>query len=251
MTYTLTTDPHTVVRDKDGAFIPDHPGNVDWQAYQTWLAVPNTPNPYAPPPLTRAQEAAAYLAGGLTITSDTPGLDGTYSVMPPDNHNINAIITSIANGTGLPLSQSDVAVFDTDGNQHMFVTQNVSDLAVMMRDFVHGSRLYAHGQVDTLPPNTVHLESEYLPSNTGPPVIAQSGGEINCTQGDWSGVPKEFHYEWRSNWVTTVGIDSPTYVVTNQDEGVTFDCIVTASNVIGEASAASNAIVAQKPKVPA
>ena len=48
-TYTLT--PNTcVIRDIDGASIPDDPRNTDWQAYQTWLAEGNTPNPYVPPP---------------------------------------------------------------------------------------------------------------------------------------------------------------------------------------------------------
>jgi hypothetical protein len=34
-----------VKRIADGAFIPNHPGNVDWVAFQAWLALGNTPDP--------------------------------------------------------------------------------------------------------------------------------------------------------------------------------------------------------------
>lgn len=34
-----------VIRNSDGAFIPNAPGNRDWQAYQDWLNAGNTPDP--------------------------------------------------------------------------------------------------------------------------------------------------------------------------------------------------------------
>lgn len=81
--YRLTSG-NAVIRVSDGATIPDDPRNADWQAYQAWLAVPNTPDPYVAPPsppvyiptatvLSRRtlaeytairQAAAAQLAGG-------------------------------------------------------------------------------------------------------------------------------------------------------------------------------------------
>ena len=48
MTYTLTNG-SSVIRDEDGACIPDDPANIDWQTYQEWLAAGNVPNPYIPP----------------------------------------------------------------------------------------------------------------------------------------------------------------------------------------------------------
>ena len=53
-TYTLTAYPNTIVRDVDGAFIPDDPANLDYQNYLAWLDAGNEPNPYTPPETTEA-----------------------------------------------------------------------------------------------------------------------------------------------------------------------------------------------------
>jgi hypothetical protein len=50
MTYTLVASSSSVVRDADGATIPDDPRNGDWQAYQAWLAAGNAPTPAPVPP---------------------------------------------------------------------------------------------------------------------------------------------------------------------------------------------------------
>jgi hypothetical protein len=50
VTYTLTESPDIIVRDKDGAFIPTDPDNVDYQDYLAWLAKGNAPKAYTPPP---------------------------------------------------------------------------------------------------------------------------------------------------------------------------------------------------------
>ena len=36
------------MRTADGAHVPADPLNVDWQAYQAWLAAGNTPEPVEP-----------------------------------------------------------------------------------------------------------------------------------------------------------------------------------------------------------
>lgn len=38
-------DPNMILRDEDGAFIPFDEANLDYRAYQAWLAEGNTPNP--------------------------------------------------------------------------------------------------------------------------------------------------------------------------------------------------------------
>jgi len=40
----------SIIRTEDGACIPNDPANRDYAEYQKWLAVPNTPDPYVPPP---------------------------------------------------------------------------------------------------------------------------------------------------------------------------------------------------------
>jgi hypothetical protein len=48
MTYTLTSGT-AVIRDVDGALIPDDPMNADWQVYQAWISSGNTATAYTPP----------------------------------------------------------------------------------------------------------------------------------------------------------------------------------------------------------
>ena len=48
MTYTLTANENTIIRDEDGAFIPNDPDNVDYQKYLAWCDDGNEPTPYTP-----------------------------------------------------------------------------------------------------------------------------------------------------------------------------------------------------------
>lgn len=61
--YRLTESDAAVIRTADGAYIPNDDGNMDWLAYQQWLADGGVPDPYlvinprldAKPGLTAAQ----------------------------------------------------------------------------------------------------------------------------------------------------------------------------------------------------
>jgi hypothetical protein len=50
MTYTLTANPNTIVRDEDGAFVPTDPDNTDYVAFLAWCDAGNEPTPHTPPP---------------------------------------------------------------------------------------------------------------------------------------------------------------------------------------------------------
>ena len=48
-TYTLAANPNIIVRDVDGAFIPNDPANLDYQEFLRWKEDGGEPTPYAPP----------------------------------------------------------------------------------------------------------------------------------------------------------------------------------------------------------
>ena len=67
MTYTLTSG-SMVIRDEDGACIPFHEGNTDYQEYLAWLGKDgNKPNPYVPPEMPELTVEEKLASIGLTV----------------------------------------------------------------------------------------------------------------------------------------------------------------------------------------
>lgn len=65
--YQLTRG-NTILRISDGAFIPPDPANIDYQAYQAWLAEGSEPEPAPEPEPTPEPTPAEKLArAGLTV----------------------------------------------------------------------------------------------------------------------------------------------------------------------------------------
>ena len=196
MTYTISANPNVVIREADQAYIPSDPRNTDYQEYQRWIDAGNTPAPYTPTIPARVNEALDHLSKGLTVSSTAnSSLNGTYNVVAPDNLNLTAIVTSMANRNGLPFRGTKVAIFDNNNVEHMFAENEVSQFSVAFRDFVHATRLYSQGKAAALPPNVVALAAAMLPpacsvfSGTSQPVLQRVPTKImfNAAEFDTTG----------------------------------------------------------------
>lgn len=95
------------------------------------------------------------------------------------------------------------------------------------------------------------------PANTVAPVISSDGAVIGVgetlttTNGTWTGTPSPtFTYQWQrsttvagSTYANIALATASTYLVTSADVGFNLRCVVTGTNVAGNASANSNALI--------
>jgi hypothetical protein len=117
MAYSLTTT-GGVIRATDSAVIPPDPGNVDWQAYQDWLAAGNVAAPAVVPPAAVPSCALWQLQAVLTaaqwsqVTATVTAL-GNPSVSAFFAHGTNIIpassTTLLALGAAIGMTSADVS----------------------------------------------------------------------------------------------------------------------------------------------
>jgi hypothetical protein len=85
------------------------------------------------------------------------------------------------------------------------------------------------------------------PLNLTSPVAsgtAQVGETLSTTDGTWQGIATiTFAYQWRRDAVNISGATSSTYTLVAADYATDVDCVVTATNGLGSASADSNDIL--------
>ena len=95
--------------------------------------------------------------------------------------------------------------------------------------------------------NSILIAASQSPVNTVAPVISGNtlvGSVLSCTQGTWTGdAPITYTYQWKKNTINISGQTNSTYTSVAGDVGATITCMVTGTNVAGNASATSNGIV--------
>lgn len=110
------------------------------------------PTPPAPPAPTLAQQAAALIAAGLTITStSTSSLDGTYATDPVSQQHISAEVTSILLNDTFTDGTSSIAWLDAAGASHTFTVAQFKTFATAVAAFVSACLKCVNGQSTTLP----------------------------------------------------------------------------------------------------
>jgi hypothetical protein len=85
------------------------------------------------------------------------------------------------------------------------------------------------------------------PANVDVPNVSQNGSVLNCTDGNWTGEPTSYAFQWKRG-ATNVGTNAASYTVVAADVGATLTCVVTATNAHGSTVApASNGVVVTTP----
>ena len=90
-----------------------------------------------------------------------------------------------------------------------------------------------------------------VPALLGAPTAAQDptvsgraslGQPLSCSSGGWTGTVASLAYQWLRNGVAIPGATGNTHRVAPTDCGASLSCVVTATNVAGQTSAASNGL---------
>ena len=115
----LAANAQPIIREADGAAIPNDPHNADYQQYLVWLAVPNTPDaaPTPPtPPTTTLQ---------IVSTAYGTALNGTYKIDAAAQANITAMVLFTAVNSKFPATDVDptgatIPWLDSSSAAHVF-----------------------------------------------------------------------------------------------------------------------------------
>ena len=115
-----------------------------------------------------------------------------------------------------------------------YLSYNIGESAAFRPEEVQ--RLADLGVIDAGPPTEA-------PVNVDIPHVSQTGAVLNCTMGNWNGVPTSYAYAWQIDGLAA-GTDAATYDVIAADVGKSAACVVTATNAIGSTEAPpSNSVV--------
>ena len=146
-------DDSVVVSGAQGAWVFTAPNGAVLGPYPVTLTPGNAPY-VAPPAPTLAQQAAALIAGGLTVTSTgTAALDGVYACDAAAQSNLQAVQTYILTNGKFPGSSGTYPWLDVTGTAHIFPsTTEFEAFASRVADFVADCTLIMLTNSGTLPP---------------------------------------------------------------------------------------------------
>ena len=89
------------------------------------------------------------------------------------------------------------------------------------------------------------IDGGNAPTNTVAPALsgtAQEGQTLTCSTGTWTGSPT-YTYQWKRNGNNITSATNSTYTLVTADVGTSIKCTVTATNILGSASADSNTVI--------
>ena len=115
-----------------------------------------------------------------------------------------------------------------------------ADLQQDMSEVIEESLVDAGGEPGQNEPPTVIDAPMIWQTGTG------VGSVFECTMGNWTGDPDSRTYRWMLDGNIMAGATNPTYTLASDGFlGMTFTCIMTASNTVGTSEpVTSNAVVA-------
>lgn len=135
----LASSVQPIIRESDGAHIPNDSRNADYQIYTAWLAAGNTPD--AAPTLTALATAEVLyttaISSGLTVTwSTSTALNGTYVLDGATQTNINFEVVSISVNSTFTNGTASRNWPDASGGFHTFNTTQFKAFATAVALYV-------------------------------------------------------------------------------------------------------------------
>jgi hypothetical protein len=199
----------------------------------------------------------AFPANGTTVTSATPTFSGNAGNATGDGATVTVRVYSGTSTNG-SLVETLTATRQLDTSWSVPASPGLADGTYTAQ----ATQSDSVGNAGQSAPSTFTVAVPTAPSNTSAPTIsgtAQENQTLTASPGTWSGTqPISYAYQWRqcdssgNNCSDISGQTAQSYVVRTADIGQTIRVAVTASNSVGQSTAASaqTSVVTAAPVAP-